>query len=158
MKSKIILLVLVIFLQVSSTVKANSLENFLETDLPDYVMAEVVRKILISEIKAAASEKTVYLYEKQIKEKWLPEITNIEFELLSDEEIKKLNKKVYFFTEIENKNGKYEIGFAFGDPNCSYEGKFWEFHVLEDFVQIWQSGFGFGGGCSSGSAGKLINS
>jgi hypothetical protein len=131
--------------------------NLAQTDedapvqVPDTAMAQVVRRILTWYFKPRSKPKTIYLSADGIKKEWLPEIKNIEFLLLSDEEIEQM-EGVYFFKKLGFLNGKYEIGFAFGNPNCSYSGLgVWNFRITKQTVRLWELNGGFGGGCASGS-------
>lgn len=124
------------------------------------VKQEIVRRILIFKFKPSNRQKVVYLAKGDIDSSWLPQIPNVEFRLLSDEEIEDREKGVYFFTEPELTNKTYGINFAFGDPECSYTGGEWNFRITKDRLRLWYVGE-IGGGCFSGggrnfkTAGKL---
>lgn len=120
---------------------------------PENVMREVVGRILTYKIKPSRQRKIIYLSSQFISSSWLPQIKNIEFRLLSADEVEDIDEKIYFFTEPEfQAQGIYEIGFAFGDPNCNYSGDTWRFRVTAaGKVRLWESRGGFGGGCAVGS-------
>jgi hypothetical protein len=75
-------------------------------------------------------------------------IKNIEFRLLSIEEIQQKNLKVHFFTEPEFSQNAYSIGFAFGDPACKFLGENWCFRISNQKVRLRLCG-GVGGLCSA---------
>lgn len=117
--------------------------------IPNEAMEQVVRRVLVWSFKPRNKPTLIYLGEQRIKQSWLPTIKNIEFRLLSAEEIERKNLEVYFFTEPELSGKTYSIGFAFGTPNCNYLGDYWHFRISNQKVRLWQNG-GVGGGCSNG--------
>jgi hypothetical protein len=121
-------------------------------DVPEYASAQVVRRILTWYFKPRTKPKTIYLAAKGIKKEWLPEIKNIEFQMLTDEEVKQ-NGQVYFFREPEFSNGKYKIDFGYGDPNCNNQGDTWFFRLSNERVRLWKGNYliGWGSGCGVGS-------
>ncbi len=143
-----------IILGVSSIVRSQENqgeENYINP-VPENVMREVVRRILIYKFKPLNRKKIIYLAQEEINQSWLPEIKNVEFQLLSKEEISQQEKEVYFFRKPEPaENNNYEIGFAFGSPNCEYLGDNWRFRISgNNKVKLWLAG-GVGGGCGSSS-------
>ncbi|MEJ7849702.1 MAG: hypothetical protein WKF92_16580 [Pyrinomonadaceae bacterium] len=98
------------------------------------------------------------LAKKGISEAWLLAISNIEFRLLSDEQIEDGGADVYFFKKPELKGQTYNLGFAFGDPECSYVGDWWRFRIANNRLRLWKAG-GMGNVCGEGRefkiAGKL---
>lgn len=101
-------------------------------------MEEVVGRILIYNFKPANRPSTIYLSREGITESWLPPIKNIEFQLLSDEAIQDREQGVYFFTKPQSSKEKYDISFAFGDPDCKYFGDEWRFYESENKVKLWR--------------------
>jgi hypothetical protein len=135
-----------------------SLAGFAQTEesdetpvvIPEQAMEQVVRRILTWYFKPRSKPKIIYLSEQGLKKSWLPQIKDVEFRLLSETEIAE-KEGVYFFTKIEKRPGnKFYIGFAFGDPGCSYAGDSWNFRISKQKVKLWQPDEGFGGGCSTG--------
>jgi hypothetical protein len=127
--------------------------------VPELAMEQVVRRILVYNFKPRKKKKIVYLAEKGLQKSWLPKIEGVEFRLLSEDEVSE-RESVYFFTKLEKRSpSKYHIGFAFGDPSCSYEGDSWYFRISKERVRLWKPNEGFGAGCGSSSAngyGSLI--
>ena len=108
--------------------------------VPEQAMEQVVRRILIWHFKPRKQPKTIYLAAQGIQQSWLPIIKNIEFKLLSDEEIKQKDEKIYFFAQLTKDANKFGIGFAFGNPTCNYIGDYWYFRISNQRVRLWQSG------------------
>src|SRR5436189_6046916 len=79
--------------------------------VPEPTMEQVIRRILIWSFKPRNKPTTIYLAEQRTKQSWLPQIKNIEFRLLSDEEIQRRGLKVHFFTDLERSGAAYDIGF-----------------------------------------------
>ena len=118
--------------------------------VPEQAMEQVVRRVLVWSFKPRNKPTVIYLAEQRIKQSWLPTIKNIEFQLLSANEIQQKNLEVYFFTKPELSGETYNIGFAFGTLNCDYFGDNWHFRISKQKVMLWQNG-GVGGGCGSSS-------
>ncbi len=127
----------------SQTVEANEMAVV----VPDHAMEQVVRRVLVWSFKPRNKPTFIYLADQRIKQSWLPAVKNIEFRLLSSDEIEQKNLKVYFFTKPELLGETYNIGFAFGSPNCDYRGAFWHFRISRQKVRLDQNG-SVGGGCS----------
>lgn len=131
-----------------------------QTSISSNVKQEVVNRILIFKFKPSSRQKVIYLAKGDIDSSLLPKIPNIEFRLLSDEEIEDRETGVYFFTEPELIKKSYSISFAFGDPHCGYTGGGWSFRITQNRLRLWYVGE-VGGGCSGGvgrdfkTAGKL---
>jgi hypothetical protein len=117
-----------------------------EIVIPEQKMKQVVRRVLIWSFKPRNKPTVIYLAEQGIKQFWLPTIKNIEFRLLSIQEIQQKDLKVHFFTKSDLSGNTYNIGFAFGDPTCEYLGIYWHFRISKQKVKLWQNG-GVGGGC-----------
>jgi len=116
--------------------------------VPEYAMEQVVRRVLTYSFKPRNKPTIMYLAEQEIKQSWLPTIKNIEFRLLSIEEIHQKDMNVHFFTKPDLSENTYDIGFAFGDPTCKYSGVNWSFRISKQKIRLWQNG-GVGGGCYS---------
>jgi hypothetical protein len=65
--------------------------------VPDYAMEQVVQRVLVWYFKPRTQHLTVYLSDQRIKQNWLPTVKNVEFRLLSNDEIKRRSLKAYFF-------------------------------------------------------------
>lgn len=143
------LMVILSFLTIGSsqTLKSNETSDVI---VPEQTMEQVVRRVLVWSFKPRNKPTVVYLAEQGIKQSWLPTIKNIEFRLLSIGEIQQKDLKVYFFTEPDLSVIIYNIGFAFGDPTCEYQGENWHFRISKQKIRLWQNG-GVGGVCGSSS-------
>lgn len=156
MKNKLLL-----FLFIISSISVNILGHDTDDEkssvvfVPENVMQEVVSRILIYQFKPRTQEKIIFISEKGIKQAWLPTIQNVEFQLLTDEEIEDSGKDVYFFTEIKISKRTYEIGLAYGDPDCDYIGNTWNFRFSKSKVRLWRLDGEFGGGCGGGVSGSF---
>lgn len=120
-----------------------------EVALPEQAMEQVVKRILTWTFKPRTKPTTVYLAEQRIKQAWLPTIKNIDFRLLSADEIEQKNLEVYFFTNPYLSEKAFNIILMFGTASCdnveySYP---WRFRILKQKVKLWSSKKGFGGGC-----------
>jgi len=118
--------------------------------IPDQAMEQVVRKVLVWYFKPRNQKKVIHLSEKGLQKSWLPEINGIEFQLLSAADVEE-KEGVYFFTKVERLKSKYQIGFAFGEPNCNNNGDSWYFRISKQRVRLWHDGSAFGNGCSHSS-------
>jgi hypothetical protein len=117
-----------------------------EIVVPEQAMEQVVQRVLVYAFKPRTKPTVIYLAEQGIKQSWLPTIKDIEFRLLSIEEIQQKELNVYFFTKPDLSGNTYDIGFAFGDPTCKYLGVNWHFRISKQKIKLWQNG-GVGGGC-----------
>jgi hypothetical protein len=120
--------------------------------VPDEALAEAVRRILVYNFKPRRSPRTVPLAAANIRREWLPEIANVEFRLLSEDEAADA-ESLYFFTAPATDGRRFEIGFARGDPRCDYSGEAWYFRIEGASLRLWKEGIGFGGGCGGGGFG-----
>ena len=125
-------------------------EELPQVIVPEQAMEQVVRRVLVWSFKPRNKATVIYLAEQRIKQSWLPKIKNIEFRLMSANEIEEKTLEVYFFTEPELLGKKYGIGFVFGDPACEYLGDYWHFRISEEKVRLWHYG-GTSRGCVSSS-------
>ncbi len=130
-------------------VKAQESENSEpQISIPENIKQELVGRILVFKFKPAKKQKVINLAKDDINPSWLPEIPNIKFNLLSDEEIEDVSDGIYFFTKTEEKGKDFSIGFAFGDPDCDYLGDEWNFRIVDNKLRLWRiEGRGFSGGC-----------
>jgi len=128
------------------------------TEVPEVVLRDVVRRVLIFQFKPAAKKKTVMLanqvYMRQprsstfavtIDPSWLPKIRNVEFQLLNAPQ----DEDVFFFKEWEGaKPNTFQILFGYGNPECKYSGNLWAFRAGKYKSTLWLSG-GAGAGCAN---------
>jgi hypothetical protein len=112
--------------------------------VPDQVMQEVVRRVLVQTFKPALKPKTIEILDNGISLSWLPIIRNVKFRLVLSSE---KHGDIYFFTKPELSKKTYKIGLAFGDPECSAIGDTWNFRIVIEKITLWKNG-GFGMGCS----------
>lgn len=153
MKNKLLLFFIIIFsLSITVFGQNNGDEKSSVVSVPENVMQEVVRRILIYQFKPLTKKKVIFIAKKEIKREWLPKIQNVEFHLLTDEEVEDSGNDVYFFTEPELSKRTYEIGFAYDDPNCEYIGDTWRFRISKNRIRLWLTNGGIGGGCGSSSS------
>lgn len=122
-------------------------------ELPDEIMKQVVRRVLIWEFKPVKHRKVIRLFDLGIKREWLPKIKNVNFSLLnSDASATEAGSDAFFFRPAEKDGKDYIIGFGYGDPNCGAEGKIWPLRIVKGRARIrFNETGGFGSGCSSDS-------
>lgn len=132
-----------------------SLNGFGQSDeteeivVPEQAMEQVVRRILIWQFKPRKKPTTIYLAAEGIKQAWLPEIKNINFELLSDEEVEQA-KDHYAFIILGKSENVFSVCFMSGNSGSGYEGYHWEFRILRQRVRLWQSGLCGSSGLDTG--------
>ena len=121
-----------------------------EATVPEQAMEQVVKRVLIWTFKPTTKPTIIYLAEQGIKQSWLPTIKNIEFRLLSTDEIQQKNLEVYFFTNPKLSAKTFNIVLTFGTVNCDHpEYSYpWRFRISRQKVRVWRSKRGFGGGCT----------
>jgi len=106
---------------------------------------QVVQRVLIWYFKASDKPKVIYLAEQGLQKSWLPSIKNIEFRLLTSEEIKQRKTSVYLFTEVEKHSpNTHNIVFTFGDAECKFAGDTWHFRISKPRMRLWRKGSIFG--------------
>jgi hypothetical protein len=140
--SKLLLSLILIFsfsiVGISQKVRSQELHA---VSVPKQAVEQVVRRVLIWYFKASDNPKVIYLAEQGLRRSWLPSIKNIEFRLLSSEEIQQREKGVYFFTKVEKRSpNTFEIVFAFGDPDCDHAGDRWHFLISKQRLRLWRKG------------------
>ena len=119
-----------------------------EPSLPDYVMKQVVERIVIDHFDDPQRSGVVYFSAKNIKREWLPKIANIEFVFVPKAD----GREVHFFKAPERVGEIYTIDFGSGDPDCSASGMTWQFQVIRGKLtnfEFGNSGWGMGCGCGS---------
>ena len=149
MRSAVFSLIFVLTLILNFAPVVSSQTPEFDVDVPEQVMQQVVRRVLVYSFKPRSKPMVVSIAEQGIKSSWLPKIKNVEFRLLSDEEIQRRDLELYFFTKPNYWRNKHNIGFAFGEPHCVFSGNNWRFSFQNQQVKLWQK-YGVGGGCSSG--------
>ena len=123
-------------------------------------MGEVVRAILRAEFGRVKGPKRIEIYDpgdsdtelSDIEEAWLPQLQGVRFALVSEAELKRRdgsNELDVFFFKPKIFEGRYKLGFAHGEPHCSYFGSDWAFNIIGK-VAVVPMNNGFGAGCSSG--------
>lgn len=115
--------------------------------LPDEVMGQVVRTVVQATIKPPKEQQLFYFANDGVRTEWLPDIENVTYVLLDKNEKHWYNREVYFFTQLEKKDKKYQITFAFGDPGCSAHGETWTFSVADSQVKDLKREWGWGSAC-----------
>ena len=150
MKHFLLFLSAIILLFSANPIKAQDEETPV---IPDVAMQQVVKRVVEWYFKPANRPRTIYVYSRGIKSKWLPKIKNIEFAVVDDDSMKEHD--VYFFQQLRRKGKGFTIEFGYGDPNCSAMGDYWGFRIESAEVRLWQIASGWGMGCSS-SAGSAI--
>ncbi len=116
--------------------------------VPNQAMEQVVRRVLIWSFKPRKQSKIIYLAEQGLEKSWLPSIKNIDFKLLSIEDIHQRKISVYFFTKPERAGNEFNIGFGFGNADCESSGDGWVFRISKQRIKLWQNGF-FSSSCNS---------
>lgn len=123
---------------------------FVETAVPDHVMKAVVQRMVSWYFKPSDMPRKVYFSDQLIRREWLPNIKNIEFVVLTPEEISKRGVKVNFFASVEVREGIFKVKYGVGD-GCSASGGVWYFWVWSDRLRLWKSeNEGWGSGCGNG--------
>lgn len=106
--------------------------------VPEQVMKQVVRKVLIWYFKPRNQRKVIYLSARGLQQSWLPEIKGIKFQLLSKQETN--SEEYYSFTDVEERlKGKFNISFSYGCQSCGYYGDVWHFRILKQSVTLWKA-------------------
>ncbi|MBS1794455.1 MAG: hypothetical protein JSS81_11405 [Acidobacteria bacterium] len=137
-----------LFLLLSLPAAAQNGDQTPKISLPENVMAQVVRRILGWKFAPSKRPKTVLLSGRGVKKEWLPAIANVEFRLLTEDEVRDAKTGIYFFTAPEKEGKTYNLGLGFGDPGCDYTGETWYFRPDGAKIRLWKHvGRGFGGGC-----------
>ena len=114
--------------------------------VPDAVMRQVVDRVVRYHIKEPLDPKTIYISERNIKEKWLPKIRNIKFVLIKDDQL--ANKpKGYIFYKVDS-GDRYSFMFGFGDlnPGGYLSGSFWFAELKGRKLKIYRDSNGWGTG------------
>ncbi len=145
-----IFLIALVFSGIAKAQESESKE-ISQISIPENIKQEIVRRILVFKFKPAKRPKVINLAKKDIDPSWLPKISNIEFRLLSDEEVEDSKTDIYFFTEPTLEQNTYSFGFVFG-AKCSYTGDYWNFRFTNNRLRLWHAGE-MGGGCGTGFGG-----
>lgn len=111
--------------------------------LPDYVMSQVVQRIVIEHFKGRRSGEFLFS-EKYIDREWMPKMDKIKFVFVDEAD----DKEVHFFKEPTRDGEVYEIDFGWGDPTCSAMGDTWQFRISNSKVRdLTKTSTGWGMGC-----------
>ena len=108
--------------------------------LPDDVMKQVVERILRFQFKPRQKSTRIPLSASLLKREWLPEITNIDFTLVPDEQVPDHEKGVFLFEGLGRDGNAYVIKAGWGDPGCFAEGTWWKFNIISVNVRLWPIG------------------
>lgn len=118
--------------------------------LPDSVMQQVVSRILQWEFKPAKKTKIISISSVGIKPEWLPQITNIQFKLVPEREIRNYEDGVFFFDKVKRDGENFRMYFGSGEPECFSSGSDWRFNNSSDKLRLWPT-IGIGRGCGGNS-------
>ncbi|MBK9153340.1 MAG: hypothetical protein IPM25_03850 [Chloracidobacterium sp.] len=119
--------------------------------LPDEVMKQIVQRILRYQFKPRNKPILIPLAESSVKREWLPEIRNVGFTFVPDEQVPDHEKGVFLFEGPERDGDAYAIKVGWGDLDCFADGTWWKFRIVSGTVRLWPIGT-WGRGCgSSGS-------
>jgi hypothetical protein len=124
--------------------------SFSDIAAPNQAMERAVPRILGWYFRPSRRPKVIYLAGDDIRTSWLPHVKNIEFRLLSSEEVRQRDEEVYFFTAAESTGGSFRIGFAYGTPGCVHVGDTWQLRISKKRIRLWRDGGSIAGGCSRG--------
>ena len=147
MREKIFLLLVLLTFPVVALGQTDDDREYHDVNVPDRIMEQVVKRILIGEFKARKKSKAIYLLNEGIKRSWLPSIKNINFQLVE----RNYPDDIYFFQKPELSGKTYRIGFGFGAPFCDASGDYWVFRLSRRRVKLRRS-VGFGMACSNSTS------
>jgi hypothetical protein len=116
--------------------------------LSSVAMAKIVGIVLRAEFTPADEEKVVYLHGHGVKETWLPKITNTNFIIIDDAELRKLDK-AHLLKEPVLAQGKVRVDFGYGN-GCSATGASYFFRVRGNRVTRAPINGGWGSACGHG--------
>jgi len=119
--------------------------------VPNQAMEHAIPRILAWYFRPKRRPKVIYLAGDGIRASWLPSVKNIEFRLLSSEEVRQRGEEVYFFTTAAGPGDSFRIGFSYGTPGCVHVGDTWQLRISKKRIRLWRDGGSIAGGCSSGS-------
>ena len=153
-----LLSVMVLALTTLAVGQDNDNETSKFAEVPEVVLRDVIRRVLIFQFKPVPKKKTVMLANKiymrqprsstfavTIDSSWLPKIRKVEFQLLNAPQ----DEDVFFFKEWEGAEpNTFQILFGHGNPECTYSGSLWAFRVGKDRSKLCLSG-GAGAGCAN---------
>ena len=115
--------------------------------LPEAVMQQVVSRIIRWNFRPGTKPRTVPIADLVIKPEWLPSISNITFQTVSENDVVNYEKGVFFFRPVERDGTAYTINFGRGDLACDADGETWKFIVRDSKVRLWRTGHGWGQAC-----------
>jgi hypothetical protein len=107
-------------------------------------MEQVVRRVLTWSFKPQKVRKTVLLYDEGIQPSWLPTIKNVDFELVSFDQLDERPGGIYHLSPVCVSRGRFVFELAFGDPvsggTLGKEGTSnWAFRVSKQKGRLWQN-------------------
>lgn len=110
--------------------------------IPEQVMRQIVRKVLIHYFKPRSQQKLIYLSNELIEQAWLPKIKGIDFKFVDIQQQRyRLTGHFKFANPFAD---KHSIGFAFGSGGSGYSGDMWHYRVAKQTVKIWKDKDGWG--------------
>lgn len=139
----IALLLILVFSTISFSQTSESNEE--SVVIPEQVMKQIVRRVLIHYFKPRSQKKVVYLSEEDIQQSWLPKINGIDFQLLNTQHHRGTDHYLFRFDDFFDKNS---FGFAYGASTSGFYGDIWQFRITQQAVKIWRNnnkGFGSSG-------------
>jgi hypothetical protein len=159
---------LLLILSASATICAGQTEPQSDEEpvyvsLPDQKLKAVVDQILRATFTGVKGKKRIEIYDRgegngvsgNMDGTWFPKLPGVQLVFVTEAELNRRGGSgrridVYFFTKPKIKEGRYEIGFAQGDPFCTYSGGDWTFNMIGR-VRVRRSNSGFGAGCCNGT-------
>jgi hypothetical protein len=138
-----LLISLLLILILSISCFSQTSESNEESDvIPEQVMKQIVRKVLIHYFKPRSQKRVVYLSKNEIQQSWLPKIKGVKFQLLNPQQDRGTHH--YTFRDFD----KHTIGFGYGYSGSGFNGDIWHFRFSKQTLKIWKSdneGFGSSG-------------
>ena len=122
-----------------------------DLSLPDSVMKELLKEIVKSTLTPPNETQLVYVANQGLGVDWLPEIRNVKYVLL-DKINNSYGQDIYFWKNLQKKDGLYWIDFGFGDPNCTARGTTFSFEVVDMRIKDLQQTYGWGSVCCRGGS------
>ena len=149
MRIKLLACLFLICLSVAAPAQETGIDKT-DVVLPDYVMRQVVRGVMLREFKPARVKKTIPVLGQLVKQEWLPTISSLSFTIIPEADAPKYPKGFFLIKPIEKKAKSYSVMVGWGD-NCVATGTVWEFQVVNKKVRSWHWNGHWGSGCGSSS-------
>jgi hypothetical protein len=128
-----LLLILILSINcVSQTSESNE-----ESDvIPEQVMEQIVRKVLIHYFKPRSQKKVIYLSDELIKQSWLPKIKGVDFQLVNFLQLR--DKGTWHHRFNNTWEDEHLIGFGYGSWFSGFSGDMWHFRISKQTAKIWK--------------------